>query len=67
MMAASIQPNGSGLIVGQPQELFKARELPFSSYDVRKDGNQFVFITGGDESSLWPITLITNALEGLKK
>jgi len=76
LMAATVQPQGSGLEIGIPKPLFKANfflggvtqpfvEL-FEQYDVTSDG-RFLVNAMAEQQAAVPISVILNWSAGLKK
>jgi Tol biopolymer transport system component len=71
LMAASIVESNNKLEVGEGRTLFRvpprtARTVTFS-YDVAKDGQQFLFNTPIDNTESTPVTVVLNWTEQLRK
>ena len=70
LMAVTAQEKSGSLEIGNPRALFQvnlARTAGLVPYDVAPDGKKFVFITSPAQTSVEPITLVTNWTELLKK
>ena len=58
LMSVEIAEQGSRLIVGKVQELFKAELGPF--FDVTPDGKEFIMLGAEVQQAEAPLTLVTN-------
>ena len=65
LMSVETAEQGSRLIVGKVQELFKAELGPF--FDVAPDGKEFIMLGAEVQQAEAPLTLITNWPALLKK
>jgi Tol biopolymer transport system component len=71
LMAVEVKEDGNTFTAGTPKPLFEMRTVAFfigaSLYDVTRDGQRFLLITPGEESSPSPLTVVLNWTAGLKK
>jgi serine/threonine protein kinase len=71
LMAVEVKEDGNTFTAGTPRPLFEMRTVAFfigaSLYDVTRDGQRFLLITPGEESSPSPLTVVLNWTAGLKK
>jgi serine/threonine protein kinase/Tol biopolymer transport system component len=69
LTAVDVTATSSSVSLGTPHELFKATLQPpvIGSFDVSRDGKQFLLNESGSQEGDTPLTLVTNWLADLKK